>query len=256
VATARERVVSFLHDELDRVATRDVDGYPGEEARPEREGRVAGVLGALRAVGLLGADEAEAWRLRLSGLGLERPTPSDETRRAADQLLQELLEAVPVDDGGRGDDLRRFQGAMVALRAVGASSGGWYERLCRRMGWPTAAEIATSDEIAELNAGGTQRDLRAVLAGPAQAVDGVRVLCALLFEDGVSLVLRLEPGIDPFEHDLGDFELVDDVGTPYSLAGAGGGARELRLTYRKAAPAEARWLELRRAGSRPIRIPL
>ncbi|MGH2741161.1 MAG: hypothetical protein ACRDN8_01505 [Thermoleophilaceae bacterium] len=87
MATARERVVSFLHAEVERVATRG-DDY-ADEARPEREGRVAGVLGALRAVGLLGAEEVAAWRLRLSGLGMERPTPSDRTRRAADELLQE-----------------------------------------------------------------------------------------------------------------------------------------------------------------------
>ncbi|MGH2713957.1 MAG: hypothetical protein ACRDM7_08745 [Thermoleophilaceae bacterium] len=158
MATARERVVSFLHAEVERVATRG-DDY-ADEARPEREGRVAGVLGALRAVGLLGAEEVEAWRLRLSGLGMERPTPSDRTRRAADELLQELLEAVPVDDGGGGDDVRRFEGAMAALRGAGASSGGWYERLARRMGWPTACEIG------ERNAGGRQKELRAVLAGP------------------------------------------------------------------------------------------
>jgi hypothetical protein len=180
---------------------------------------------------------------------VERATPSDGTRRAADELLQELLEAVPIDDGGRGDDARRFEGAMVALRAVGASSRGWYERLARRMGWPTACE--TRQE----NRGGTQRDLRAVLAGPAEAVDGVWVLCALRFEDGVSLLLRFEDGGDPFEDDRWEFELVDDVGTTYSRAG-GGGTQELRVLYRTPVLADARWLELPRAGSRPIRIPL
>jgi hypothetical protein len=221
----------------------------GDEARPEREGRVAGVLGALRAVGLLGPDEAEAWRLRFRGLGTEQPTPSASIRRAGDELLQELLEAVPVDGGG-GEEVRRFEGAATALRAVGASSGGWTERLARRMGWPT------DDEVGELNAGGAQRDLRAVLAGPAEAIDGVRVLCALRFADGVSLLLRREDGVVPFECDLRDFELVDDVGTTYSLAGAGGGARELRITYGTPAPADATRLELRFAGARPIWIPL
>jgi hypothetical protein len=247
VATARERAVSFLYGELERVATRGDDD--AGEAWPERDGRVAGVLGALRAAQLRGADEAEAWRLRLSGLRVERPTPSDRIRRAADELLQELLDAVPADGGGGGDDARRFEGAMVALRVVGASSAGWYERLVRRMGWPTACE--TRQE----NTGGTQRDLRAVLPGPAEAVDGVRVICALRFDDGVSLLLRLEDGVDPFDRDPRDFELVDDVGTTYSGGGAGG-ARELRILYRTPAPADARWLELRRAGSRPIRIPL
>lgn len=193
-------------------------------------------------MGLLGADEAEAWRLRLSGLGMERPTPSDTTRRAADELLHDLLEAVPVDNGGRGDDITRFAGAMAALGVVGASSGGWYERLARRMGWPTACEARQE------NRGGTQRDLRAVLAGPAEAVDGVRVLYALRFEDGVSFLLELENAADRFGERRWDFELFDDVGTTYS---GGGGAR-----FSAPAPADASWLELRRAGSRPIRVSL
>jgi hypothetical protein len=67
------------------------------------------VLGALRAVGLLDADEAEAWRLRLTGPGVERPAPSDRTREAADELLHGLLEAVPVDDDRTGPPtLRRL----------------------------------------------------------------------------------------------------------------------------------------------------
>jgi len=248
VATARERAVSFLHAELERVATCGDDD--AGEAWPERAGRVAGVLGALQAVGLLGADEVEAWRLRLTGLGVKRPTPSERTRRAADELLHDLLEAMPIDDGGRGDHAMRFEGAVGALRAVGAASTEWYERLARRMGWPPAGELR------ERNAGGTQKELRAVLAGPAEAVDGVRVLCALRFDDGVSLLLRVENGVDPIKDDPWDFELFDDVGTSYSQAGGGGGAQERRILYGTPAPADATWLELRRAGSRPIRIPL
>jgi hypothetical protein len=248
VATARERAVSFLYAELERVATlREEDP---DEAGPERAGRVAGVLGALRAVGLLDADEAEAWRLRMAGPGMERPAPSERTREAAGELLQALLEAVPVDDDSRGDDFFRFEGALFALQAVGAASGVWWERLARRMGWPTA------DEVRELNAGGTQKELRAVLAGPAEAVDGVRVLCALLFDDGVTVLLRVDGRVDPFEDDRFDFELFDDVGTSYSPAGGGGGAEEIRILYGTPVPAGATWLELRRAGSRPIRISL
>jgi hypothetical protein len=186
VATARERAVSFLYAELKRV------GRLPDEARPERAGRVTGVLGALRAVGLLDADEARAWRLRFAGPGVERPAPSEKTREAAGELLQQLLEAVPGDDDGRGDDFSRFEGALFALQAVGAASGEWDERLAQWMDWPTA------DEVRQLNAGGTQKQLRAVLAGPAEAVDGVRVLCALLFEDGVSVLLRVDGGVDPF----------------------------------------------------------
>ena len=232
------------------MATRDDPDDHSEEALPEREGRLAGVLGALRAVRLLDADEAEAWRLRLTGPGVERPAPSDTTRQAADGLLHELLDAVPEDNGGRGEEFMRFEGALGALQAVGAASREWYDRRARRMGWPTAAEVE------EVNAGGTQKDLRAVLAGPAEAVDGVRVLCALRFDDGVTVLLRLESRGDPFEDDPFDFELFDDVGTSYLSSGGGGGAREVRISYSTPAPADARWLELRREGSRPIRIPL
>ena len=98
VATARELAVSFLYRELGWVATFREDH--ADEAWPERRGRVAGALGALRAVGLLGADEAESWRPRLMGAGVERPVWSETTRRAAGELLQDLLEAVPVDDEG------------------------------------------------------------------------------------------------------------------------------------------------------------
>jgi hypothetical protein len=150
VATARERAVSFLYRELGVAAFRD--DHP-DEAWPERDGRVAGTLGALRAVGLLGADEEEAWRPRLMGTGVERPALSDAARRAAGKLLNDLLEEVPHDEG-RGDDLGRFKGALHALQAVGAASDDWYDRLARRMGWPTA------DEVSEQNKGGTERYLR------------------------------------------------------------------------------------------------
>jgi hypothetical protein len=247
VATARERAVSFMYAELERVATRDDDDEDAGEALPERAGRLAGVRGALRAVGLLSAEEAEAWRLPLSGAAAERPTPSDRTRRAADELLRDLLEAVPVDQEGRGDEAMRFEGAVHALRTVGAASSEWYERRARRMVWPTASEIR------EPNRGGTQKELRAVLA---EAVDGVRVLCGLRFDDGVSLLLRFENGVDRFQDDRWDLELVDDVGTTYMPAGGGGGGYELRIVYSTPAPADATWLELRRGGSGPIRIPL
>jgi hypothetical protein len=249
VATARECAVSFLYGELERVATRDDPDDHSGEAWPEREGRVEGVLGALRAVGLLDADEAEAWRLRLSRPGVERPAPSDRTRQAADELLQDLLKAVPVEDDGRGDDFFRFEGALFALQAVGAASGVWWERLARRRGW------APADEVRELNVGGTQKELRTVLGGPGEAVDGVWVLCALRFDDGVTVLLRVDNGADPFERDPWDFELFDDVGTTYS-SGGGSGAGEVKIRYGTPAPPDATWLELRREGSRPIRIPL
>jgi hypothetical protein len=248
VATAREYAVSFLYSELDRAASLyEVDT---DQAWPERGGRVTGVLRALERVGLLDADEAESWRRRLADPDVRRPEPSESTRAVADELLQDLLEAMPEDDDGRGEDLLRFDGALGALHAVGIEPMEWYDRRNRRMGWPTA------DEARERNAGGTQSELRAVIAGPPDAVDGVLVMCALCFADGVSVLLRLEDGDDAFRQDPFAFELSDDVGTSYWLASGGGGGAEVRLTFATPAPAEARWLELRREGSRPIRISL
>jgi hypothetical protein len=247
VATARELAVSFLYDQLGWVAAFR-DDRP-DEVWPERDGRVAGTLGALRAVGLLGANEAEAWRPRLMGAGVERPAPSDAARRAAGELLNDLLEAVLEDDEGR-DEFRRFKGALHALQAVGAASDDWHDRLARRMGWPTA------DEVSERNEGGTERDLRAVLPGPDEALEGVWVLCVLRFADGVSALLRVEDGDDPCGDDLFDVELVDDVGTSYPSSGGGGGGREMKISYSTPVAAGASWLELHRASSRPIRIPL
>jgi hypothetical protein len=82
------------------------------------------------------------------------------------------------------------------------------------------------------------------------------VLCVLRFDDGVSVLLRVEDGDDPFEEDPFDFGLVDDVGTSYSSSGGGGGGRELKISYSTPVPPDATWLELRRERSRPIRIPL
>jgi hypothetical protein len=72
----------------------------------------------------------------------------------------------------------------------------------------------------------------------------------------VSVVLRLEDGADRLARDPFDFELVDDVGTSYSSGGGGAGGRDVRISYDTPVPADAGWLELRRGGSRPIRIAL
>jgi hypothetical protein len=247
VATARERAVSFLHEQLEWVALFRED-YGGE-AWPERDGRVAGSLGALRAVGLLAPEEAEAWRARLSASGEERPTAPRTARQAGGGLLEELFDEVAPDDDPPVA-LSRFQGALEALRAVGAADAEWDERLRRRMGWPSAAEAR------ELNAGGTQEELLAVLAGPAEAVDGVRVPYALRFSDGICFVIRREGDLDEEDDGWSEAELVDDAGTSYWAAGGGGSGEEQRLSFHTAPPSHARWVELRGVASEPIRVAL
>jgi hypothetical protein len=89
----RDRTVAKrTHQQLEWVALFR-DDYVGE-AWPERDRRVAGSLGALRAVGLLADEEAEAWRARLSASGEERPVASPTARPAGEGLLEELFDAV------------------------------------------------------------------------------------------------------------------------------------------------------------------
>jgi hypothetical protein len=248
MATAREAAFGHLHRQLESVARFRAD-YK-DEGWPEGDGRIAGTVGALRAVGLLSEEEAEAWRARLSEWGEERPTAPPSARETGEDLLGELLDAVAPGDGA-GVELGRFQGALGALGAVGAAEAGWDERLRRRMGWPSEAELR------ELNRGGTQTELVAVLAGPPAASGRVRVAYALRFSDGISFLIRRQGDTRvPDEGDLWDADLIDDLGTRYAPSGGGGGAAEVWLSFRTAPPAEATWVELRGAASEPIRIDL
>jgi hypothetical protein len=245
VATAREAAISHLHQQLEWVAMVR-DDHAGE-ARPEREGRVAGCLGALRAVGLLAEEEAEAWRARLLASDEERPSGPPAVREAGEELLRELFDSVAPDDE-TGGELGRFQGALGALRVIGVPAAEWDERLRRRMGWPS------EEELRERNAGGSQEDLLAVLAGPKNPVDGVMVPYALRFSDGISILLSLAG--DLRDNDWWDADLVDDLGTRYASSGGGGGATEMWLSFRTAPPVGASWVELRGVASEPIRVDL
>src|SRR3954471_14735191 len=183
--TVRERALSFLHDQLRWVET-FADEIAAGAAAPERDGRVAGALGALLAAGVIDADEAQAWRARLTGAGAGGAGAGDEdVRSRGAAVLEELLDAVPADDDqGAGVQRDRFDGAVAALRAVGAADGAeWDDRLRQRLGWPSWDEELAAPR--ELNAGGTEQELVAVLAGSAE-VGGVRILYALRFADGIS----------------------------------------------------------------------
>jgi hypothetical protein len=245
MATAREAAVSHLHQQLEWMAWVR-DDHAGE-AWPEREGRVTGCLGALRAVGLIAEEEADAWRARLLASDEELPSAPQTAGETGEELLEELFDSVAPDDE-TGVELARFQGALGALRTVGAGEGEWDERLRRRMGWPS------EEELRERNAGGSREELLAVVGGPLAAVDGVRVPYALRFSDGISLLIRCEGGLR--DDDWWDAELVDDLGTHYLASGGGGGAAEMWLSFRTAPPAEASWVELRGVASEPIRVDL
>lgn len=246
--TARERALSFLHRQRDQAPS--FAGQHGDEEWRERDASAAGAVGALRAVGLLSPEEAETWKSRLLHPADERPTVFEDARRRAAEVLGELLYAVPTDDEETSVELNRFEGACHALAHVGAAGDEWDERLRQRLGRPSAEQEQI--EIRELNAGGTEQDLLAVLAGPAEAVDGVRVVYGLRFADGVSFVIHRERAGHGW--DDWDVELRDDVGTTYFQGGFGGGDGEQHINFRTAPPAEASWIELVGLAESPIRL--
>jgi hypothetical protein len=173
-----------------------------------------------------------------AAVGVERGAAlgASERSETGEELLEELFESVAPDDE-TGVELARFQGALAALRTVGAAAPEWDERLRRRMGWPS------EEELRERNAGGSQEELLVVVGGPPEAVDGLRVPYALRFSDGISFLIRR--GGSLHDDDWWDAELVDDLGTRYAPSGGGGGAAEMWLSFRTAPPPEASWVELR-----------
>jgi hypothetical protein len=248
--TPRERAETFLHSQLHWLQIFERQQPPGS---PEREGRVAASLGALAAAGLLTDDERRVWESRFQEPQRDPDGVSAEAQSRADVILEELLLAIPVGADQQRTELNRFEGAMHALAKVGISVDHWDARLRERLGWPTEEE--EDAQMRELNAGGTQQDLVAVHAGPAAAtIDGVRVLFALRFADGISLAIRRPP---PAEHRWPfDASLRDDVGTEYHASGGGGGDGELRLSFRTAPPQHASWVELSGISAEPIRVAL
>lgn len=249
----RERALSFLYRLRGWVVS--FAERQGAEPWPERDGRVAGAIDAFELAGLLDADEVEAWRAELSEPAFERPVASPTVQAKAAELLEELLAAVPHNDDECSPELERFEGAIAALTHIGVASAEWDQRLREWLGRPTAEKEEAL--VRALNAGGTEQELVAVLAGPEVAIDGMRVVHGLRFSDGVSFTLRREDARD----DRGDFafwdlELRDDLGTEYHAGGSSGSELEEHMSFRTAVPAEASWLELASADGSAVRIEL
>src|SRR5437764_5976621 len=113
--TVRERALSFLHDQLRWVETFAED-YPPGTPWPERDGRVAGAVGALLAAGAIDAAEADVWRARLNGEPEAIPVADEALRARAAAVLEELLAAVPAQDAAGFDDAHEaFESAVGAL---------------------------------------------------------------------------------------------------------------------------------------------
>jgi hypothetical protein len=239
---------------------------PGRRDARDLAVRADAVVGALSAVGLLDPGEAESWRSHLSERRAAPPPLAQDTSALAADVLEELLAVVPVVDEWGSLPLSRFQGALDALVRVGAADRDvWDGRLAARMGWLIEDEQAAAARARELNAGGTEQDLIAVLAGPSEPMMGLRVLFALRFTDGISFWIGHQHQSDRRAGEDGPggldwawprLELRDDVGTEYRGAGSASAGEESQLTFRTAPPDNASWVELIVDGGDAIRVIL
>lgn len=200
---------------------------------------------ALELAGALGPAEASAWRERLradAAADPPRPDIPPQTRTTGDALLEDLLSDVPPDLEGGEEQLERFEGALELLATLGAvDAAAWDDRMRGRLGWPSEEEEHA--RVGELNAGGTEVELVAVLPGADERRGGHRVVVALRFADGISFLLDRDPVVAP-ELEWPEWRLSDDLGTSYRPGGGGSGDTDEHVTFRTAPPPEARWVEL------------
>jgi hypothetical protein len=202
-------------------------------------------LDAIEAVGVLDGEVAAGWRTRLETAGRIVDTPARaEGRDGAETYLSDLLrELRPGDDERERGRFVRFEGAARLLAAAGLiDSDDWEDRLNRQMGWPPQEEQRARE--VELNAGGTQAELLAVLPGPDEVRGGFRLLLVLRFDDALTFLLEGESDPTTDARGLLGWSVRDDRGTRYSQAGSGGSDTEQRITFRTAPPSDAEWIEL------------
>jgi hypothetical protein len=153
----------------------------------------------------------------------------------------------------------RFDGALDALTRVGVADREiWDRRLRERTGRPSAED--EEELVRRLNAGGTEQELVAVVPGSDRSVDGVRVLYALRFTDGISLTLwrAAATGADLGSERGGpwEWELRDDLGTEYEGGGFSGSDVEQHMQFRTAPPVGASWIEFVGPSGDAVRLAL
>jgi hypothetical protein len=227
------RSVRFLATQYASVASREpIDRYRGRDARC--------MIDALERLELLDPDDAATWRERLARLGIDaidRPLLPAPLRAAARSYMAERPEG----------ERRGF--AQRALESVGALS------------WRDDEDASDPPGLV----------VERVIAAPPQPAGEVTIASLVLYANALELYWYAAPaivgggghrrttgrigGLDP----LG-LELTDDRGTSYQTTGSGhssGGQRAAsgRTMYTPSA-GDARWLEVSRAGSPIVRVPL
>jgi hypothetical protein len=198
----------------------------------DRAAHFGAQLEALRAIGLLDDEEVESWRARFArGFPDDAPLAVDAELRARVERYLEPL---------HGDDLARAMEVLESLEVLSEEEiDHWFERI---------APEDDGDDIPRT----VMRDLRAVLLGPGDEVDGFRLVSVELYDDAVAVRWTSDSGPE-LERGL---ELADDVGTEYEPAGGGasGGGPDRRTCgvseFVPAVPEGARLLIVTREGHR------
>src|SRR3954453_7584823 len=194
-------------------------------------------LGALEAIGLPPAREAEDWMRRFDNAAKpDEPLEVDEALRdRVDRYLESLPTPDPFDDEPDGslEITLRLLEQLTILSADDAMR--WLQRKFR----DELEEDEDEDEDEPLR----RSELWGVLLGPAEDVAGTRVVILELYEDGIvvrwTALENNEPALD----------LADDIGTSYEFTGgewrSGSGSRVRgESEFTPAAPERASRLRL------------
>lgn len=242
---------------LHRLAARERPVAPW--VRRERPARTAGAVEALCTAGLLSEEEAVRWRSWAAN-GLGAPVVLDESLAPrASELLEAMMSAAgSAHDGALATN--RIWGALEALSAVGVADESEWDRRWRELtGLPSEEE--ERKQLRQLNAGGTEQDLLAVILGPGERAGGFRLLYVLLFSDGVTLKFMRDAASDElvFSQMSAIFELIelrDNLATDYRGGGFSSTDGEYTSAYRTPAPSGAKWLEVVFPAGKVLRVTL
>lgn len=211
-----------MTDPVERFLEDNADGYGVQD--------FATAVEALVTAGLVSVDRAEYWkaehaRFRAVGSGHQGPHDQAVEHRAI-ELLEALFAAVRPRASDDWDPVayQRYQEALSTLTGIGALSleraRPWLQLQHETLTPPGGRREPAPDPEMPFTAG----ELSAVLAGPEERLDGMRVTCMELYGDCV--IVRFHQLLPPEPEDpVGQrellktpFDLEDDRRTPYEPA--------------------------------------